>query len=509
MHSWLSYSNQMIEDRYRLRRVLGEGSFGCVFAGEEFLLERPLRPVAVKLIRPHAHLSRDRQVDELVHAIRLEHPAIIRGYAAGLCMLAEEELLYLVMELAKGSLAVRLREGPLPVDELHALALAVAGALAYCHTPPYHLVHCDVKPANLLSVHGQWKLSDFGLARALGARAQIRGLALGTLTYAPPEALSGLIAPAWDVWSLGMLLLEAATGRHPLAGVADPAEVLRQPLVLPALPAPFDAICAGCLRLDQRERWTAHQVLAALDAVQAPASVVSLPSAPPALPPHHLPQSAARFIGRERELSELVHLLADHRLISLTGVGGSGKTRLSLEAARQMLPHYRDGAWFVDLAPISDPAQIPAAMLHALHVPPDPARPALEVLTEYLADKRLLLIPDNCEHLVEACAQVADTLLRACPGVTLLCTSREVLRVEGELSYRVPALALPPETARIGYTSESIAPTRRSPSSSTALWPPIPSYRSPRPSPARWWRSAGGWTASRWRWSWPPLACAP
>ncbi len=365
---------------------------------------------------------------------------------------------------------MRLREGPLPVDELHALALAVAGALAYCHTPPYHLVHCDVKPANLLSVHGQWKLSDFGLARALGARAQIRGLALGTLTYAPPEALSGLIAPAWDVWSLGMLLLEAATGCHPLAGVADPAEVLRQPLALPALPAPFDAICAGCLRMDQRERWTAHQVLAALDAVPAPAPTASHPTegltqeAPPTLPPHHLPQSAARFIGRERECSELLRLLTEHRLITLTGVGGSGKTRLALEAARRMLSHYHDGAWFVDLAPLNDPAQLLVAVSHALHVPLDPARPALEVLTEYLADKRLLLIPDNCEHLVEACA--AGGRMRCCAPArgSPAATSREVPRVGGAQLPRT-GWRCRRRQRRTGHTSESISTYEAVPSS--------------------------------------------
>ena len=280
----------------------------------------------------------------------------------------------------------------------------------------------------------------------------------------PPEGLTGLISPAWDVWSLGMLLLEAATGRHPFSGAANPAEVLQQPLALPELPAPFDAICAGCLRLHPRARWTAHQVLEALNnVVPTPAPVVSHPTeklaaaAKSTLPPHHLPQSPARFIGRERELSELARLLSEHRLVTLTGVGGSGKTRLALEAARQMLPHYRDGAWFADLAPISDPAQLPTAILHALHMTANPARPALDVLVDYLADKRLLLIPDNCEHLVEACAQAADALLRACPGVTLLCTSREVLRVEGEFSYRVPALALPPEMPNTGYTSESIS----------------------------------------------------
>ncbi len=275
-----------------------------------------------------------------MHSIRLDFAAILRGYAAGLCTLLEEEYLYLVMEQAEGSLETRLREGALAVSELRAVAGAVAAALTYCHTPPYHLVHCDVKPANLLCVHGQWKLADFGLARALGSRQSTRGATLGTLLYTPPEALFGLISPAWDVWSLGMLLLEAFTGRHPFAEQEDVAALLNQPLVIPAgLPAPFDALCAGCLCLDHRARWTAHQVLAALgnDAPQAPISVVSVPAHAqsaagastgvllPTLPPHHLPQSASSFIGRAREMSEIERLLADRRLISLTGAGARAK----------------------------------------------------------------------------------------------------------------------------------------------------------------------------------------
>jgi non-specific serine/threonine protein kinase len=471
VHEWSELCSKVIEGRFFLRGVLGEGGFGCVFSGEEFLLGRPLRPVAVKLIRPHSHLSHDRQVDELMHAIRLEHPTILRGYAAGLCTLDGEEFLYLVMEQAETSLAARLSAGPLPPAELRAVVLAIARALAYCHTPPYHLVHCDVKPANLLYVQGQWKLADFGIARALGSQDFIRERAFGTLDYAPPESLTGVISPAWDIWSLGMLLLEAATGRHPFAGTNDLAECLQAPVPIPDhLPKPFSAICRGSLTSGHLARWTAHQVLVALDAEEAPVQPVSTvlaQQAPvggaatgvlaPAVPPHHLPQPASRFVGRARELEEIIRLLQAHRLLTLTGIGGSGKTRLALEAARLLLPEYKDGAWFVDLAPITDAAHVPGAVLKALNITVDPARPALETLFEYLVAKHVLIILDNCEHLIDPCALLVDQLLREYPNATILCTSRETLRVEGEITYRVPTLALPVSGEAVAATREGLS----------------------------------------------------
>ncbi len=135
------------------------------------------------------------------------------------------------------------------------------------------------------------------------------------------------------------------------------------------------------------------------------------------------------------------------RLLTLIGPGGTGKTRLSLQLGSQLLPHFPDGAWLVELAPLADPEQVLTAVITALRLPAVPGLPPLHLLTNYLSAKRLLLILDNCEHLVEACARLADHLLRACPQLIILASSREALGIAGETIYRVAPLALPAEAA--------------------------------------------------------------
>src|SRR5439155_531895 len=136
-------------------------------------------------------------------------------------------------------------------------------------------------------------------------------------------------------------------------------------------------------------------------------------------------------------------LLAATRLLTLTGSGGCGKTRLSLQVAADLLEEYVDGVWLVELAALGDPALVPQTVAAALGVREEPGRPLTATLTDYLKPKTLLLILDNCEHLLAACAQLADTLLRACPSLRLLASSREGLGIGGEQTYRVPSLSLP------------------------------------------------------------------
>jgi predicted ATPase/DNA-binding SARP family transcriptional activator len=172
-------------------------------------------------------------------------------------------------------------------------------------------------------------------------------------------------------------------------------------------------------------------------------------------PSDNLPVPASSFVGRDRELDEVGRLLASTRLLTLTGVGGAGKTRLALEAARRRLGAFDHGVWIVDLAPTSDPAGVPQAIAEVLGLELPERGPPLPAVVEQLASRRLLLVLDNCEHLVTACAETVVALLRSCPGVTVLATSREALRVEGEVAWRVPSLALPdlhrlPDHARLG-----------------------------------------------------------
>ena len=148
-------------------------------------------------------------------------------------------------------------------------------------------------------------------------------------------------------------------------------------------------------------------------------------------------------MGRELEAFEVSHALATTRLMTLTGAGGSGKTRLALEVARDLIEAYPDGVWFVELAPLSAKELVPKAVAEALGVPERPREPIADTLVEVLGDRQMLLVVDNCEHLIGAAARLVDKLLDSCPGVRILATSREALGVKGEIRWLVPPLSVP------------------------------------------------------------------
>jgi len=158
---------------------------------------------------------------------------------------------------------------------------------------------------------------------------------------------------------------------------------------------------------------------------------------------NNLPVQLATFVGRERELSEVRALAGFSRLVTLTGAGGSGKTRLSLQVAADLLDGSGDGVWLVELAAVSDEGAVVPAISEALGVAAGRGRPVLETLVDALAPQDVLIVLDNCEHLIGACAKTADAVLRRCPKVHLMVTSREPLGIGGETIYRVPPLSLP------------------------------------------------------------------
>jgi predicted ATPase len=166
--------------------------------------------------------------------------------------------------------------------------------------------------------------------------------------------------------------------------------------------------------------------------------------------PNNLPAQVTSFVGRERELAELTKLVNAARLITLTGSGGVGKTRLALELAGQLLDRFKDGVWLIELAPVADPAFVPRAVAAVLSVREGSGQPLMASILDELCGKRVLLLLDNCEHLIDACAQFADAVLRDGPGPRLLATSREALNVPGELTWRVPSLQMPPAGDPLG-----------------------------------------------------------
>ena len=148
--------------------------------------------------------------------------------------------------------------------------------------------------------------------------------------------------------------------------------------------------------------------------------------------PNNLPAQLTSFIGREKEIAEIKALLHASRLVTLTGSGGTGKTRLSIEVGTEELAHFPDGVWLIELAPLTDPAQIIPALAQAFGLQELPSIPLANIVTDYLRDKKLLLILDNCEHLIAACARLADDLLHQCAGLKILASSREALGIAGE-----------------------------------------------------------------------------
>jgi predicted ATPase/class 3 adenylate cyclase len=162
----------------------------------------------------------------------------------------------------------------------------------------------------------------------------------------------------------------------------------------------------------------------------------------PALP-NNLPAQLSTFIGRARELAEVRALVESSRMVTLTGAGGCGKTRLSLQVAAELLDGAGDGVWLVELAAVADPDAVPAVICEALGIAPQARREALETLLDALVPQDILIVLDNCEHLIDACAKTADALVRRCPRLHLVATSREPLGINGETIYRVPSLSLP------------------------------------------------------------------
>jgi predicted ATPase/class 3 adenylate cyclase len=239
--------------------------------------------------------------------------------------------------------------------------------------------------------------------------------------FGPPlNRLSRLLAAGHG----GQVLLSAAT----------------QELVRDALPPDSALLCLGEHRLRDLSRpETVFQLLhPALAAEFPPLRSLSDPALP-----NNLPLQLTSFIGREKAMEEVKRLLKQTRLLTLTGSGGCGKTRLSLQVAADILEDYPEGVWQVELAPLADPALVPQTVAKTLGIQEQAGQTFLQTLTESLQSRRLLILLDNCEHLIATCAQLTADLLRSCPQIAVLATSREPLGIGGEQTYGVPSLSQP------------------------------------------------------------------
>ena len=441
-------SSDTTPSRYRIVRRLGAGGMGEVFLADDTRLRRP---VALKVLP--AELCgdpelRERFLREARAAAMLSHPNVCAVFDTG-----EDEsgCVYIAMELIEGTtLTERLRTGPLPESEIVAIASQAADALDDAHRSG--LVHRDLKPSNLmLDRRGRVKILDFGIAtRIVLARDETgetsltgAGEVLGTTSYMSPEQTLGRPVDARsDVFSMGVVLYQLASGRLPFPGPGL-AETIAG--ILHAPPPPLDRALASegleriirrCLEKDPSRRY------ASMADLLRDLRGLGEPRGPSSGTPHNLPAPTTTFVGREGELEELARLLAEHRLVTLTGAGGSGKTRLSIELARRCLTRYPDGVRQVLLAPI-DADRIPSALAGALGVNEASEGELIDQIAAHLADRTSLLLFDNCEHVLDAAAAAAETLLQKSPGLRIVATSREGLNVPGERVWPVPTLAAP------------------------------------------------------------------
>ncbi len=248
---------------YRLNKFLGAGSFGGVFHASEMVRNTSVQEVAIKVIPE----SSDDKLIELQNARKLEHSNLIKAYSVGEFTFLNTEMLYLVMELAQGSLENHIAKGGLSSGEIKNITAQVAQGLNYLHRQ--NKVHRDLKPGNILKVNQQYKLADFGLIRTLNNKSHTQTVHnSGTIIYMPPEAFRGDISSAWDLWSLGIMLIEMTTNQLPYKFNNDihqlMAKVMNCELQIPSLPKEFKPIIEGCLQKDRKQRWTAQQVLNAL-----------------------------------------------------------------------------------------------------------------------------------------------------------------------------------------------------------------------------------------------------
>ena len=448
---------------YHLIRFLGRGNFADIYLGEHIHLNTQ---AAIKVL--HGQLANNDVEAFLTEArtiAHLRHPHIVQVLDFGV----EDTTPFLVMEYAPGgNLRQRHPKGSqLPLDTIVSYVKQMADALQYAHQEK--LVHRDIKPEDmLLGRNLEVLLSDFGIAVVIqSVRSQHAQDAAGTIAYMAPEQIQANATSASDQYALGVVVYEWLSGDRPFHGLF-PEIAIKHTLVpppplhekMPTVPVEVEQVVLKALAKDPQQRFPSIQAFAlALEEaskVESSGQTSPLPIPDPSADlPHlntrfnNLPVQLTSFIGREQEVAAVCALLQrpEVRLVTLTGTGGIGKTRLSLQVATELLDSFADGVCFVPLAPVSDPAIVMNTIAHTLGQEHQPLRPHLptehtEYLKAFLHDKHFLLLLDNFEQVVMAAPDLTD-LLTACLHLKILVTSRAVLHVQGEHEFMVPPLAVP------------------------------------------------------------------
>ena len=448
---------------YEILQRLGAGGMGEVYRAKDTRLGRE---VAIKTISLNRHsqteaLSRFEQ--EARSACALNHPNIVTIYELG----HVNGTHYIAMELVGGE-TVRelLASGPIPFRKALAIAAQIADALAKAHE--IGIVHRDVKPDNIMvSSDGTAKVLDFGLAKLLAVDhnrgsdvstvigpVTEPGIVMGTVGYMSPEqANGGEVDFRSDQFSFGSVLYEMVTGRPAFrkrthaettaAILRDEPERIASSMI--QAPAPFIWIVERCLGKDPNQRYASTRDLAR-DLAAVRNRLADAPARGSDLRPSNLPVQRTAFLGRDCEAAALRQLVnrEDVQLVTLTGPGGIGKTRLALQVAGEIAEQFSGGVCFVALSVVGEPGLIASTISQAVGVREIGNQLPEESLKEYLSalNQPMLLLLDNFEHLVSAAALIAD-LLSIGPKLKVVVTSQAPLHVYGEHEFPVPPLALP------------------------------------------------------------------
>ncbi|HEX4784682.1 MAG TPA: protein kinase [Candidatus Sulfotelmatobacter sp.] len=444
---------------YEIRQRLGAGGMGEVYRAKDTRLNREVALKTLSLERCSQSDALSRFEQEARSASALNHPNIVTIYETG----HENGTRYIAMELVDGeTLRSLLASGAIPFRKSVAIAAQIADGLARAHE--IGLIHRDLKPENLMvSRDGTAKVLDFGLAKLLkpdrgssdsSTTITEHGTVLGTVGYMSPEQATGEeLDFSSDQFSFGSVLYEMATGfpafrkkthAETIAAILrDEPERLSAKMI--QAPAPFIWIVERCLAKDPKQRYASTRDLAR-DLAAVRDRLADAPARESERRPSNLPVQRTALIGRDREAADLDELLsrADVRLVTLTGPGGIGKTRLALQVGSEIGDRFPAGVGFVSLSAIGEPGLIVSAIAQVVGVKETGNTSPQESLIAYFAGlaQPMLLVLDNFEHLVSAAPLVAQ-LLTAGPKLKVLVTSQAPLHIYGEHEFPVPPLAVP------------------------------------------------------------------
>jgi serine/threonine-protein kinase PknK len=446
---------------------IGRGGYGVVYRCRQAALNRV---VAVKILTKELDDGRTRFIREQQAMAQLTgHPNIVPVLQIGETAFGQP---FLVMpHCVQGCIQERIaRLGVLEAAEVLRLGVKMAGALACAHGA--QIVHRDIKPANILYTdYGEPALCDFGIAHMHGAYHTDAGVLSGTPSFFAPELLrGGEPSTASDVYALGLTLFVALTGHSPYerrSGETAVAQLLRIANEPPpdlrehGVPEALAAVVDRAMARDPADRPSAQEFGELMQQAQSSLGLPitemalqdiqagdrsprrSVAAAPSSSGGGRLPSKVASFVGRDTERAQLHELLSVSRLVTLIGVGGVGKTTLAAHVAAELGEQFSDGVWLAELAELREGALLTQVVATALGVRDQLGRELSEALVDFLGQRQTLLVLDNCEHLIGDVAKLAEQLLRDCPRLKILATSRAIIDIEGEAVLRLDPLSCP------------------------------------------------------------------